>query len=255
MPDSPLAFLSYPVEGDTDWYDDLEVWMDRIEALGIPTYEDSTDFPTPPDTSTVTDGARNQSQFAASVADRTIYRWNTVDSTWDVWLGAGTETDPHPDFWTEELVGADVANAGDGEVVASDGDGTMSILPYLTRDIERVAYEPGLVSYDSGLPWTPVHRFKGRLGATTSRNNASFFFNRLEFITNSGTSSSSDAGFRVVDGSDDTVVETVDLGGTDYVPTEVTGGVDIRLEVRNETGSTIEAAPICRGYLIAQDYL
>ena len=108
MPDTPLGFIDYPVEGDQSWYsgsDGLETWLSRVETLGIPTFATFADLPTPGARPTASGTAGTQRQFAAVAGDRTVYRDDGTE--WVPWFGAGASSRPLPGTSYFEAVDAD----------------------------------------------------------------------------------------------------------------------------------------------------
>lgn len=100
--ETPLGWLTYPNEGDRSWFSTdaegqgLVAWLSNVELLGLPTYADFASLPDPTTTPTATNtGGETQRQFAAVVADRTIYR--SDGSSWIPWLGSGTLNRRLPD--------------------------------------------------------------------------------------------------------------------------------------------------------------
>jgi len=90
MPTSPRGFLDYPAKGDVSWYDKsedgLEQWMERIEGLGLPSYDSFGDLPSAGTPVTIDGGTgKTQRQFAAVIDEDTIYRVKDDQSAWEEW--------------------------------------------------------------------------------------------------------------------------------------------------------------------------
>lgn len=92
--DTPLGWIQYPDENDTDWYSGsagLEEWLARIELLGLPTYSSESDLPDPTETGTIDpENGTQHRQFAAVLDEQVVYRVND-DGEWEEWLG-GVDT-------------------------------------------------------------------------------------------------------------------------------------------------------------------
>jgi len=123
--ETPLGWLTYPNSGDRSWYSTdaegqgIADWLARVELLGLPTYATFADLPDPSTTPTATNtGGVTQRQFAAVVADATIYR--SDGSSWIPWLGSGTLNRRLPDTRYFDSADANDMSVQNAPTAASD---------------------------------------------------------------------------------------------------------------------------------------
>lgn len=96
MPSTTLGFVDYPTDGDTSWYtkaeDGLELWLERLELMGIPTYASFSDLPSPGTPASYDATGISQRQFAAVVDETAIYRVNDAQGSWELWVEYDVDT-------------------------------------------------------------------------------------------------------------------------------------------------------------------
>lgn len=197
MPTTLLGYIDYVSKGDTDWYSDfdgLETWLERVELLGIPTYDTFSDLPSPGTPSSHDPSTtQTQRQFAAVVADQTIYRVNDAQDSWVAWSNYYTDSDaetainndsdhgstaPHNYFSGSHT---DLTNVGSSDHHAK----TTSLADITDADpaeiiVDTLANQPAAgtanrwhftsdnngIYYDDGAAWQLIAEYPGNISAS-----------------------------------------------------------------------------------------
>lgn len=157
MPSTNLGFIDYPTDGDTSWYtkaeDGLELWVERMELLGIPTYDTFSDLPSAGTPASYDATGVSQRQFAAVVDEQAIYRVNNAQGSWELWVQYDVTT---ARLNTDAVTSAKIASgavgttqlAADAVTASEIGAGAVGTTQLATDSVDADAIGTGAVNTD-----------------------------------------------------------------------------------------------------------